>query len=63
MADTQDYPLIRELEEAAWNELDRQYLEDNTPYVDVHNSLIDGGVNLFKVVEAVMDAYWEVEGR
>lgn len=67
---SEDIPLIKQLEDKLVEELDRQYLnneigEDSTgsSYFDAADGEITGKPDWFKAITAVMQAYWDEEGR
>jgi hypothetical protein len=67
---TEDIPLIKQLEDALVSELDRQYLSDEiaedstgSSFFDAIEGEIAGKPDWFKAITAVMQAYWEEEGR
>lgn len=66
----EDYPLINQLEQAAFDELDRQYLNDEiesgtmeSAYFDSVSGEIQGVPDFSKVIIAILEAFWEEEGR
>ena len=66
----EDYPLIAELEEVFWHELDRQFMENEietgaleSAYVDPVSGEIHGVPDINKALIKVMEAYWDEEGR
>lgn len=66
----EDIPLIKQLEDALVEELDRQYLnneieEDSTgsSYFDAPSGEVCGRPDWYKAITAVMQAYWAEEGR
>ena len=67
---SEDIPLIKQLEDVAVAELDRQYLnneigEDSTgsSFFDAIAGEITGKPDWFKVITAVMQGFWDEEGR
>ena len=66
----EDYPLIAELEEVFWHELDRQFMEGEietgaieSAYIDAVSGEIHGIPDINKALIKVMEAYWAEEGR
>lgn len=67
---TEDISLVKQLEEVAIGELDRQYMDgefepDSTgsEFFDAANGEISGTPDWFKLITAVVEALWEEEGR
>lgn len=67
----EDYPLVSELEEVFWHEIDRQYMDgeigsgtgDYSAYVDPVAGEIQGMPDISKAIIKVLEAYWAEEGR
>lgn len=66
----EDYPLITELEEVFWSEIDRQFMDGEidggtmeSAYVDVVAGEIQGRPDVVKALIKVIEAYWAEEGR
>lgn len=66
----EDTRLIKQLEDVAIAELDRQYLDGEieassteSAFFDAVDGEINGRPDWFKVITKVMLAYWEEEGR
>lgn len=66
----EDIPLIKQLEDVLVTELDRQHLngeiEDGsteTAYFDAVDGEVSGRPDWFKAITAVMQSYWDEEGR
>jgi hypothetical protein len=66
----EDYPLVAELEEVFWHELDRQFMEGEidtgameSAYVDPVSGEIHGMPDINKAIIKVLEAYWAEEGR
>jgi len=66
----EDYPLISELEEVFWHEIDRQFMDDEiepgtmeSVYVDPVLGEIQGIPDITKAIIKVLEAYWIEEGR
>lgn len=66
----EDYPLVMELEEVFWHEIDRQFMEGEidggtmeSSYVDTVSGEIQGRPDIMKALIKVLEAYWEEEGR
>jgi hypothetical protein len=52
------------LEDAGWNELDRQHLEgDRGFYADTISGVVEGEIDMKAFILAVLQAYWEENGR
>lgn len=67
---TEDIALVKQLEDALIAELDRQHLDgeiENDSTGAEHFDAIDGEIvgrpDWFKAAQAVIEAYWEEEGR
>jgi hypothetical protein len=61
--DADDLAMARFLEDAARNELDRQYQSGELDYYDEVSGIVDGAPDLVKLNLAVLKAYWEEYGR
>lgn len=64
--DADDLATARELVSPAWDELDRQHLEadaDGELYVDTVDGFIEGRPNMEKLILAILQAYWDENGR
>jgi hypothetical protein len=66
----EDYPLVMELEEVFWHEIDRQFMDGEidggtmeSAYVDVVSGEIQGRPDVMKALIKVLEAYWSEEGR
>lgn len=66
----EDYPLLTDLEEVFWTEIDRQFMDGEidggameSAYVDVLAGEIQGRPDIVKALIAVLEAYWAEEGR
>lgn len=66
----EDYPLIASLEEVFWDEMDRQFMDDEiepgtmeSAYVDPVAGEIQGRPDVTKAIIKVLEAYWAEEGR
>lgn len=66
----EDYPLVAQLEEVFWHELDRQYMDDeieagamDSAYVDPVAGEIQGCPDISKAIVKMLEALWEEEGR
>ncbi|MDM2418364.1 Uncharacterised protein [Mycobacteroides abscessus subsp. massiliense] len=66
----EDTLLIKQLEDVAIQELDRQHLEleiedssTDSAYFDAISGEIVGRPDWYKVITKVMEAYWAEEGR
>lgn len=66
----EDVRLVKQLEEVAIGELDRQFLDGEIKptstdevYFDAVDGELTGRPNWFKVISAVLEAFWEEEGR
>lgn len=62
--DADDAAIVSSLEDAAWEELDRQHLDDDQEfYADTLSGHVEGLINVKAFINAVMQAYWEEYGR
>ena len=61
--DADDLAMARSLEDAARDELDRQYQDGELDYYDEVSGCIEGTPDLVKLNLAVLRAYWEEYGR
>jgi hypothetical protein len=61
--DADDLATARSLEDAARDELDRQYQDGELDYYDEVSGLVDGEPDLVKLILAVLHAYWDEYGR
>lgn len=66
----EDYPLVAQLEEVLWHELDRQFMDGeidagamDSAYVDPVAGEIQGRPDMSKAIVRVLEALWEEEGR
>jgi hypothetical protein len=66
----EDYPLVMELEEVFWHEIDRQFMDGeidggtmDSAYVDAVSGEIQGRPDVMKALIKVLEAYWAEEGR
>lgn len=66
----EDYPLINQLEEVFWHEIDRQYMDGeikpgamDSIYVDPIAGEIQGCPNVALAIVKMLEMYWEEEGR
>lgn len=66
----EDYPLVAQLEEVFWHEIDRQFMDGEidagameSAYVDPVAGEIQGCPDVSKAIVKVLEAYWEEEGR
>jgi hypothetical protein len=59
-----DKAIAAELEDAAWEELDRQNLDPhNEFYADTISGHVEGLIDVKAFTLAVLQAYWEEYGR
>lgn len=66
MISLEDRPFLLRLEELAWEELDRQGLDQDGEgelYVDPIDGTIEGRPDLFKVIAKVVEGYREEMGE
>lgn len=61
--DADDLATARQLEDAARDELDRQYMEGELDYYDTVSGIVDGTPDLVKLILAILEAYWQENGR
>lgn len=61
--DADDLATARSLEDAARDELDRQYQDGELDYYDEVSGTIEGQPDLVKLNLAILQAYWAEEGR
>ena len=66
----EDYPLIAELEEVFWHEIDRQFMDGeiesgamDSAYVDPVAGEIQGRPDINRAIIKVLEASWAEEGR
>lgn len=66
----EDYPLVAQLEEIFWAEIDRQFMDGEidpgameSAYVDPVAGEIQGCPDVSKAIVKVLEAYWDEEGR
>jgi len=66
----EDYPLVAQLEEVFWSEIDRQYMDGEidsgameSSYVDPVAGEIQGRPEVSKAIVKMLEAYWIEEGR
>lgn len=59
-----DRAIASQLEDAGWEELDRQHLDpDQEFYADTISGHIEGLIDMKAFILAVLQAYWEENGR
>jgi hypothetical protein len=59
-----DRAMAASLEDAAWEALDEQNLDDDQEfYADTISGHVEGLIDMQKFVLAVLQAYWEEYGR
>jgi hypothetical protein len=59
-----DHALVAQLEDAGWEELDRQHLDPEIEfYADTISGHVDGLIDMKAFILAVLQAYWEENGR
>lgn len=59
-----DEAVAAQLEDAAWEELDRQNLDpDQEFYADTISGHVEGLINVKALILSVLQAYWEENGR
>lgn len=61
--DADDLAMARSLEDAARDELDRQYQDGELDYYDEVSGKVEGTPDLVKLNLAILQAYWEEYGR
>jgi len=62
--DADDQAIIASLEDAGWEELDRQHLDDKQDfYADTLSGHVEGLLDVKAFIAAVLHAYWEENGR
>lgn len=61
--DADDLAMARSLEDAAREELDRQYQDGELDYYDEVSGIVDGTPDLVKLNLAILKAYWDEYGR
>jgi hypothetical protein len=59
-----DKAVAAQLEDAAWEEIDRQNLDpDQDFYADTISGHVEGLIDVKKFILAVLQAYWDENGR
>ena len=61
--DDDDLAIARSLEDAARDELDRQYQDGELQYYDEVSGQVEGTPDLVKLILSTLKAYWEEYGR